>query len=80
MTEREIFEGALDHSEPAQHRAYLDRACGGNAALRARIEALLQSHESASEFFERPGWGATHPGGLPHCPHGGQWTSTRERR
>jgi serine/threonine protein kinase len=54
MTEREIFEGALDHPEPAQRRAYLDRACGGNAALRARMEALLQSHESASEFLNVP--------------------------
>jgi serine/threonine protein kinase len=54
MTEREIFEGALDHPEPAQRRAYLDRACGGNAALRARIEALLQSHESASQFLNVP--------------------------
>jgi serine/threonine protein kinase len=54
MTEREIFEGALDHPEPAQRRAYLDRACGGNAALRARMEALLQSHESASGFLNVP--------------------------
>lgn len=51
MSEREIFEGALEHADPAGRRAYLDRVCRDNAALRKRVEALLASHGAASEFL-----------------------------
>lgn len=54
MNEREIFQEALEHSDPGQRQAYLDHACGGDAALRARIEALLFSHDSASQFLNVP--------------------------
>lgn len=54
MNEREIFQGALEYSDSAERRAYLDQACGTDAALRARIEALLFSHDSASRFLNVP--------------------------
>jgi len=39
---------------PAQGRsAFLDAACGGNAGLRASVEALLQAHLEAGEFLEQ---------------------------
>jgi tRNA A-37 threonylcarbamoyl transferase component Bud32/Leucine-rich repeat (LRR) protein len=51
MTEGELFLTALD-KEPAERAAYLDGACGGDAGLRRRIEALLRSHAGARGFLE----------------------------
>ena len=51
--EDQIFADAL--LVPAGERAgFLDRACGGDASLRQRIEALLQAHESAGKFMTAP--------------------------
>src|SRR5262245_35629516 len=54
MTERDIFIAALHHSDPAQRVAYLDGACGGDRALRGRVEALLQEQEQLGSFLEAP--------------------------
>lgn len=54
MNEREIFERALDLKTPAQRQAFLGQACGSDDAVRARIEALLASAESASQFLNEP--------------------------
>jgi serine/threonine protein kinase/WD40 repeat protein len=54
MSEREIFEEALEYPDMARRRAYLDRACGDDATLRERVEGLLRSHESGSEFLNVP--------------------------
>ena len=54
MNEREIFTAALDRYSPEERRAYLDEACGNDLELRRRVEALLQSHEDAGDFLERP--------------------------
>ncbi len=54
MNEREIFQTALDYSDLAQRQAYLEQACGKDAAIRARIEALLCSHDSESQFLQVP--------------------------
>src|SRR5262245_50614611 len=49
---RELFLAALDL--PADQRAaYLDGACAGDAALRQRLEAMLQSHENSGELLPR---------------------------
>src|SRR5207244_4274100 len=53
MTERDVFEAALELS-PESRFAYLDGACGGDAALRQRLEALLGKHERAGSFLEEP--------------------------
>src|SRR6266705_3352476 len=48
-----ILNAALDL--PAEQRAaYLEEACAGDAALRQRVEELLQAHEKAEGFLETP--------------------------
>ena len=54
MNERSIFMAALDKDSPARRSAYLEEACGGDAVLRQRIEALLASHEQAGSFLGKP--------------------------
>src|SRR5262245_15032816 len=54
MTERDIFLALLDLPDAAAKAAYLDRACGGDAALRVRVEALIRSHEAAGSFLANP--------------------------
>jgi len=54
MTEREIFLAVLDLPHPAARARYLDRACGRDTALRARVEALLRSHDTADSFLGNP--------------------------
>jgi serine/threonine protein kinase len=51
MNEREIFEAALDLSDPAARQRFLDQACGQDADLRSRIEALLTADEKAKSFL-----------------------------
>jgi serine/threonine protein kinase len=51
VNERSIFMAAVATEDPAQRSAYLDEACGGDAALRRRVEALLASHEGAGSFL-----------------------------
>src|SRR5262245_40185270 len=43
MTEREICAAASERTDPAARAAFLDEACAGDTALRARVEQLLQS-------------------------------------
>ncbi len=39
---------------PADQRAaYLERACGGDAGMRERVEVLLKAHESVGDFLEQ---------------------------
>jgi eukaryotic-like serine/threonine-protein kinase len=53
MNEQEIFHSAL--ALPPEARAeFLDRVCGGNAAVRASVEGLLRANEGASGFLGRP--------------------------
>jgi eukaryotic-like serine/threonine-protein kinase len=51
---RAIFSNALELGSEEERRAYLDRACQGNADLRARIDALLLAHHDLGEFLEQP--------------------------
>src|SRR5208282_4973807 len=54
MSERDIFIAALQKENPADRTAYLDQACAGDLALRQRVEMLLQAHENAGSFLNRP--------------------------
>ncbi|QDU21858.1 protein kinase domain-containing protein [Urbifossiella limnaea] len=54
MTEREIFLAVIDLPDTTARAAYVDRACGTDAVLRERVEALLRSHESAGSFLGTP--------------------------
>jgi hypothetical protein len=47
-----IFWDALDCATPAEQTAYLERACGGDRALRARVEALWGAHRRAGHFLQ----------------------------
>ncbi|MCC6907095.1 MAG: serine/threonine protein kinase [Phycisphaerales bacterium] len=51
--ERGIFEAAREMSSAAREE-YLERACGGDATLRQRIESLLQADDQAGSFLESP--------------------------
>src|SRR5262245_33209717 len=42
-----LFLAASDLADPARRAAYLDHACGGDAELRARVEALLRANDAA---------------------------------
>jgi len=51
--ERALFDQAFELSEPAARAAFLDRACAGDPALRARLEALLAAAAPSEAFFSR---------------------------
>jgi formylglycine-generating enzyme required for sulfatase activity len=51
---KEIFLGATEQQDEAARAAYLDRACGDDAGLRDRVEALLRSHDPAGSFLGTP--------------------------
>jgi eukaryotic-like serine/threonine-protein kinase len=58
MNEREkqeeaIFEQAAQMASDAERAAYLDGACRGDAALRARVEVLLEGHFKGRGFLDR---------------------------
>src|SRR5262245_44357050 len=49
-----IFLDALERPGPEELRRYLEGACGGDGALRARVEELLRAHHDAGSFLEAP--------------------------
>ena len=49
-----VFDQAAEIASPADRAAFLDEACGGDADLRARVEALLRAHAEAGSFLNRP--------------------------
>ncbi len=52
--EQAVFAEALIRLTPTERATYLDHACGADAALRCRVEALLRAAESAGDFLEQP--------------------------
>lgn len=52
MTEESLFAEALKRTDSAERAAYLDAACSGDAALRARLDELLRAHDGAADFLE----------------------------
>src|SRR5262245_37291172 len=51
---KEIFLEAAELADEAARAAYLDRTCGRDAGLRARVEALLRSHDPEGSFLGTP--------------------------
>src|SRR6516162_8507563 len=47
MTEESLFDAALEIADPAARLAFLKEACGGDAILLERLQALLAAHEQA---------------------------------
>src|SRR5271157_68347 len=58
---RALFCEALECPSDAERRAYLDRKCRNDQALRSRIEALLAAHQEAGDFLEAPASPPTAP-------------------
>jgi tetratricopeptide (TPR) repeat protein/tRNA A-37 threonylcarbamoyl transferase component Bud32 len=54
MSERDLFIEALRRRDPGARAAYLDQVCAGDAALRRRIEVLLELHAASDESLEVP--------------------------
>jgi serine/threonine protein kinase/WD40 repeat protein len=54
VSEEVIFAAALEAANLAARAAYLDGACGSDSELRHEIETLLQAHEAAGNFLDRP--------------------------
>src|SRR6267154_2128334 len=50
--ELEIFTEASE-LPPEERDVFLDRICGGDAALRKKVEALLRAHERTGGFLEK---------------------------
>jgi len=49
---RSIFNQAVEILDAAKRAAYLERACGPDAALRQRVDALLHAHQQAGGFLD----------------------------
>jgi serine/threonine protein kinase len=49
----QIVAAALEREE-GERSAYLDEACGGDEALRRKVETLLVAHKEAEDFLEEP--------------------------
>jgi len=48
------FLQAVELPSPKRQMALLDEACAGDPALRAEVQQLLDSHDDAGSFLERP--------------------------
>ena len=46
-----IFGQALECASAEERETFLDRACGGDAQLRAKVHELLQAHQDAGNFL-----------------------------
>ncbi len=68
---KEAFAEALEVG-PADRAAVLDRACRGDPALRAEVEAMLRAHEEAGGFLRDPSRGSPAASSElpPHDPAG----------
>src|SRR5262245_64075012 len=53
MTEETLFVLALEKPSVAERQAFLDAACGGDTALRQRVERLLAADERSRGILEQ---------------------------
>src|SRR5262249_61784947 len=63
-----IFGRALEIESTTDRAAYLDKACGPDAGLRAEIEGLLATLGRAGEFMRRPAAAAVEGGAARDAP------------
>src|SRR5262245_35303101 len=49
-----ILAAAVEITSEAERRAYVDRACASDAALKRRVEELIDNHFRAGSFLETP--------------------------
>jgi WD40 repeat protein len=54
VDEAAVFNAARRIGDPAARRLYVHEACGGDAALAGRVEALLRAHDHGPTFLASP--------------------------
>src|SRR5262245_49849572 len=54
MNEASIFAAALEKATDAERAAFVAEACGGDAKLRRRVEALLRAHAEPDDVLDPP--------------------------
>jgi serine/threonine protein kinase len=69
MNERDVFTAARQMSDAAARQAYLDEACGGDLALRDRVEVLLRAHERPDSLLDAPAAARPDSGGVATWSH-----------
>ena len=57
----EIFCAAIELSSPEERGEYVESACGGNAELRHRVDALLAHYRSARRINPEAGFAPRRP-------------------
>ncbi len=62
--EEDLFDEARKLTDPDECRTFLERACGGDVALRRRVEDLLTAELDAEQFFTESGT-VVHEHGIP---------------
>jgi len=51
---KDIFLAAVEQTDPLEREACLRQACGDDAALRRRVQALLRRHDQTNSLLEQP--------------------------
>ena len=51
---QDLFNAALERPDAAERARFLEEACGGDAALRERVEKLLRAQEEVGAFMAQP--------------------------
>jgi serine/threonine protein kinase len=54
MQERDLFIAALEIDDPAARQEYLDKTCGDDPVLHARIQRLLNRVTESADFLDQP--------------------------
>lgn len=54
MSEYDLFLQAMEYSTAGERAEFLARACGGDAALRRRVDELLDAHDRPGPFLDVP--------------------------
>src|SRR5438105_4478968 len=65
MNEESLFAAALEKANPTERQAFLTDACGGDDALRQRVERLLAADGHACGVLDRGADGDFAPGPRP---------------
>ncbi|MBS0263785.1 MAG: tetratricopeptide repeat protein [Planctomycetes bacterium] len=76
-----LFSSALDLESAEERAGYLDKACAGAPALRARVEALLRAHDHLGPFLAPdppPGSLARQPAPEQTAPYDGKASLSNE--
>jgi tetratricopeptide (TPR) repeat protein len=68
MNEESLFIAALERPTPAARRAFLEEACGADAALHQRLLHLLAAHDKAGGILEHSAAGPADTGGYVAAP------------